>query len=424
MYDIFFLITMPIHILAIYKLNLCFLGEYKTLNRNAELKIYFIYGILLSVVYYFTRLPLAFLIFNCISLFLISSNYDSNLFERVVNIFIIYSVMIIIEVTVSALTGYVNIEALEKSSYDSIIGIIIARILIFVLASLLYKYKKSRNNNLNIPVYYYLCHIFVLVGTLYIYLISLDNVTSSFKIIIISTIVLFINILILFINDKIYDNMKISYEKDILKQQNEYYKNQFEIIEQSSAIVNELKHDMKNHLISLKSLYLKGEETLFDEYVGNIILYLDGDKNLAKSDNFLVNSIINFKLQELLNEEIKIKLNIEIPKNLKILAYDLTAILGNLLDNAISGIKNCSSTKKLNLIMTMSKGSLIIMLDNSYSGTLNIKDGNFISTKNISEKSGLGIQNIKRVVQKYYGEIEINYTQEIFSVEILIPNVE
>ncbi len=44
-------------------------------------------------------------------------------------------------------------------------------------------------------------------------------------------------------------------------------------------------------------------------------------------------------------------------------------------------------------------------------------------TKKDGELHGLGINNVKRTIENYNAEIKIDYTDKIFLIEILIPNV-
>lgn len=422
-YEIVYMVTIPIYLVSIYKLNYCLLGE-RLYSKKIEISSYLIYAICLSFMYIEVRIPIVLLIFNLISFFLISLNYYGTILNRVVCTFSLYIFLFIIEIFITALTGYLKISAFDISEYNSIIGIILARILMLMLTYLLHKYKKSKIKNFPVPIYYYIAHIFILVGVLYLFLVSLEKeLLSITQVIISSSIVLLVNVLIIFVDEKIYDIMIINNERNLLKQQNISYENQAEIMNRSLSTIKSLKHDMKNHIITLKSIYKNGKQELFDEYTDKILFEICDNKIFSHSDNFIIDSILNYKLQELNGLQVSIKLDISIPQNLNVLAYDLTVILGNLLDNAITAIKQTKNDKKLSLCMHITKGSLVVLIDNSYNGRLNFLGEKFRTTKISKENHGIGLENVQNTILNYNGELQISYTEDMFSVAILIPNI-
>lgn len=423
-YEIFFVLTIPIYLISIYKLNLCFLGERIT-SRKTELFSYLLYAVILVILYMTTRKPIVFLIYSLVSFFLISLNYNANMTGRIVNTFSLYLFLFIIEAVVWRVTGFFKLEAFENSEFNSIVGIVLMRILMLIFAYLLHKFKKSKTKNFPVPIYYYMAQILILFGTLYFFLMSLEkNHITTTQVIISSIIVLLVDGMIIFVDEKIYAAMILSNERNLLKQQNIAYENQAEIINRSLTTIKALKHDMKNHILTLKLINENKQYQDFEEYANRILSDINGDKNFSQSENFIVDSIVNFKLQELNNLQVDIKIDINIPQNLNILAFDLTVILGNLLDNAIRAIKQTKSNKKLSLYMHCTKGSLVILIDNSYNGKLNMKEGILQTTKVFTENHGIGLKNAEKTVSNYNGELQINHTTDMFSVVVLIPDID
>ena len=74
--------------------------------------------------------------------------------------------------------------------------------------------------------------------------------------------------------------------------------------------------------------------------------------------------------------------------------------------------------------ISVSKGNLIVLIDNSYNGNLIISDGKLQSTKHKKEKHGMGISNVEKIAAKYGGEMYIDYNDKIFSVSVIIPYKE
>jgi sensor histidine kinase regulating citrate/malate metabolism len=223
------------------------------------------------------------------------------------------------------------------------------------------------------------------------------------------------------IDEKIYNSIIVKNEKRILKQQNIAYENQAEIINQSTESIRSLRHDMKNHLIILREIYANDKTDEIEPYIGKILEQMDS-RIFSQSNNFVIDSIINFKLRQLKNKDVDITLDINVPQIINILAYDITVILGNLLDNAITAVEQ-SEKKMLNLSISCNMGNLIILMDNSFNGNLIIENEKFRTTKSFKANHGIGYTNIEKSLENYEGEIRTDYTKDIFSVSIIIPYI-
>lgn len=60
------------------------------------------------------------------------------------------------------------------------------------------------------------------------------------------------------------------------------------------------------------------------------------------------------------------------------------------------------------------KGRLILTIDNSYNGILNKKEGELFTTNIDKENHGIGLQNVKSVLEKYNGNIDFEYDNSNF----------
>ena len=222
------------------------------------------------------------------------------------------------------------------------------------------------------------------------------------------------------INDeKIYNAIMLKNEQIILRQHNGALENQMEIINQSTEAIRLLKHDFKNHLIMLSNLYKNGGEEEVQLYINTILGEIESE-TYAHSNNFIIDSIINFKLRSIKETNIRLLISINVPISMDILAHDLTAILGNLLDNALLACKS-SDEKILEIKISSKMDHLIILINNSYDGKIINENGNLRTTKLYKDNHGLGITSIKKTLEKYDGEIRTEYTSNRFSASVIIP---
>jgi signal transduction histidine kinase len=420
-YNIVYILTNPIFVFAIFKLYRTFYDELAT-SKGIEKVSYFLYFILVSVVVLVTRIPIINLILNAIFLLVISLNYKSSFQRKIIIPSLVLSILFAIEITVSVAIGYIDISAVNDSSFNSAVGLILIRVMTLIVAYLINKLMKTRNNNLKIPKIYYLAFTIIQMGSLYLYVASLESRNLSIQKILISGVILIIiNMTMILIDEKIYHSIIIKSEKQMLKEQNIAYENQIKLMDQSTKALKALKHDMKNHLTVLRDIYSKEKSEESEVYFEKIINEIEG-KEFSQSGNFIIDSMINFKLGQLRNNGIQVSLDVNVPQELNISTYDLTVILGNLLDNAITAIKKADK-KLLDLNISCSMGNLIIIIKNTHNNILEIENNELSTTKKDKENHGIGIPSIKKSLENYDGEIIIEYTETVFSVSVIIPYI-
>lgn len=136
----------------------------------------------------------------------------------------------------------------------------------------------------------------------------------------------------------------------------------------------------------------------------------------------MANSILGYYSLKAKGTGIPFHCACSIPKQLSISDSDLCIVLSNALENAIEACRNLDNTSERfisNEVKALNK-HLLIKIENSYNGNLNVQDGNYLSTK--SEKSGgIGLQNIKKVVEAYGGFIKIEHNGKVFTLMAAFP---
>ena len=95
------------------------------------------------------------------------------------------------------------------------------------------------------------------------------------------------------------------------------------------------------------------------------------------------------------------------------------------MENAIEAAEQ-TENKYLNVSITLQKGVLRIRIDNSFvtesTSYKEERDGSriFQTTKKRKELHGIGLKNVKKIVESYNGNMEIHTEKDIFSVRIIL----
>ena len=292
----------------------------------------------------------------------------------------------------------------------------------FYLCSIIFSERITTKRIYLVPAYYYIAHILVLASTVYMFALSLEIETLRMEQVLVNGLAMvIINGTIVFFHATVYQSIYWKNKNTILIQENQVYNKQIEMMNQSMSNIKGLEHDMKNHVLMLQAMHNDQNAEEFHAYVNKLLDEMNGVHYFIDSGNFLVDSIVNLKLQALESEDVEIRLNVDIPMNLEIIPFNLTTIMGNLLDNAVNAVKQTIGEKRLVLNIDYSKGSFILLLDNSYSRNLMIEKGRFKSNKKNNVSHGIGLARVEKIVNQYDGTLQINYTQDVFSVAVIIP---
>ena len=103
---------------------------------------------------------------------------------------------------------------------------------------------------------------------------------------------------------------------------------------------------------------------------------------------------------------------------------DLTALLDNLLENAVEAAKS-TAEKRIDLFVeNKNEHYIIVKVKNSCDAPPTQKGNRFISSKPNKNYHGIGIKSIKRIAQKYDGSSDFEYDDmtKTFCAVVMLKN--
>ncbi len=220
---------------------------------------------------------------------------------------------------------------------------------------------------------------------------------------------------------KLYDENKII--KDNVLKESDYYLS----ISEEKDKVRSLYHDMKNHMICIRHLCEDRDTDKVLEYIdsmeNNIVNYNKLNQDFY-TKNMILDSILRVKKSICIEKNIDFLVDMDFSKNSFMDMVDVCTIFSNVIDNAIEACDKIYEPDILKKIILKSKyinGFCIILIENTKINEIKQIKNIFLTNKKNSNMHGIGLSNVKRTVEKYFGEVIFSHSENIFTVKIMIP---
>lgn len=409
---------------TIYMFMQVFFAKAQT-SKKIEFCSYAFYCLLNCLLYITFQQPKLLLVFNLLSFFLLTFNYPSTPMKRLTAVVFIYIISLSIEVFTLFSLQLLGLNFHQNyTDGEYAVAQICICILTYMIIRLLTNVKLQRNQ-INIPRPLWIATIAVPLATLLPIAFLSYIPDQSIFIITISVASLFaINIFIFYLYDHLLAISQQNLNHELLKQQNAAYAKQLELIQENQNNLRILKHDLKNHFIILGNHIQQQNLQAALDYIDEISQFITNHHQHISTGNEALNAILNHKLDLAAQHHIPVKLNLQLPNELHISIFDLTALLGNLLDNAIEAVSPIDDTRirKIDLSISYDRSLVYITISNPYRHQLRIHHNRLLTTHRDQAQHGYGLQSVACMVEKYDGIMEISHQNQQFTVDILLYN--
>jgi len=390
--------------------------EEKTTNRWQEALSYLIGYVFWVFILNVIEAGGLVLILSIMCIFSLTFNYKIKFKKRIIIAISAFLLMCSLVLVANVIISYLVYIGIRFSSADSLIGQISLHIVAVCIFLSIVTYKKISVHT-KVPNSYWnklfatpIAMVLILFSTLFIELQG-GLIAYSFLFLSIMNAIVF-GLFDSFLKS-LFDNIQTSQ----IEVQNQYYSEQLKIMEMSLKSTKIFEHDIANHISCLFEMISNENYAQAKSYLASMQENTTSNKHYIMSGVSSVDSVINFKISQAKELGIVIKPYVTIPENLNISSFDIVAILGNLLDNAINGAK---SGKWIDLNLEYVRGRLMVDVKNSFNGEITQKDGVIITSNTDSENHGFGFQSIIKHIEKYDGTMVVKTDGNIFHTKILM----
>ena len=214
--------------------------------------------------------------------------------------------------------------------------------------------------------------------------------------------------------------MQLRLEKDALRNIMEMQYKNYQLSRESIDVVNQKYHDLKHQINLLRSQADAGKSRDYlDKMEHEIKVY----ETQNKTGNRILDAVLTNKSMVCQKREIELKVIIEGQSLSFMDDMDISALFGNMLDNAIESVSRQKEKEKrlIWLYVSREKQFVRIRTENYCDEKIRFRNGMPVTTKKDKRLHGYGMKSICATVEKYGGSTVACQRDNWFELKILIP---
>ena len=185
--------------------------------------------------------------------------------------------------------------------------------------------------------------------------------------------------------------------------------------------VRRMQHDSRHHMRVLSGYARDGAYDRLREYLDALIEHAPDTSVFSYCANYTANILLGFYAGQAREQGVDFRCDAQIPAELPCAPMDLSAVLGNALQNALDacGRQGAGEARHIALFSRVVGPSLTLEITNSYDGVAVEQDGRLLSRKG-EPGHGLGLDSIRRVAARYHGYCSVSRTDREFTLRVVL----
>lgn len=262
----------------------------------------------------------------------------------------------------------------------------------------------------------------VLEFAVVIYLMNLGVEQFSVSIFIMACVFIICLLLVMILSVTTMEYQLICKNKQMMESKESALRENYTLLNQEIERNRKMNHDRKHDFSYLYDCFLRNDCDSGIQYIEAKNAFREQQKQREVwTGHGGIDFLLNNAKQRA--EVLQGKINLEIDLlELPMAEYDIFYVLGNLLDNAIEAIEKCDADNRyINVKIINHNNMFQLYIENNYEIEPQKNGKRFLSTKqNEKNEHGWGIENVKEIVERYKGMLDISYQNQRFKVDLVI----
>jgi len=351
--------------------------------------------------------------------------YEGQLYYKAFFVILFIVFMVASEVLVMAiltlLYGTIPDEFMNPG-FGRLLGMIMTKLMLFWIVIIVNKFLKKKVETVPFRYWLSICIIpFISIFMLSIVnsVMTLNNKSNYNVITLILLGVFYINYMLFDFIDSYSKQIKLKVMEELFEREKQNY----EVLEITEKELKLLKHDIKNHVLSIEALLKEGEIATATEHISSLKRIANELGSVVYTGNIAIDAILNTKGIIANASNLKYMVSATLLSQISIKPVDICIIFSNAIDNAIEScnrMKNDEIEKFIFISIQIKDKYLVISIQNSAENVNVISNNVFKSSKQDGQSHGFGFESIKQTVAKYDGLISTKFEDSTFNLNIIL----
>ena len=354
------------------------------------------------------------------------SCFDSSFSKSMFYAAILVTVNFAIEMSIIVISAFMVGESFLGYNDNFLLLVfqaITIKTLYFLITLLLIRALRPGDDRSTVPLDFLVYPVSIAVClTIFGYICSRPTTGSKVQLLLsVSSVCLFVSAIFLFFA---YSH-QVRKERQTLQIQNELSRLQteqsyYQILDRQNQQLMLYAHDAKKHLAAIQTL---NEDPAIGNYVAKLSEQLNDYSKSRSSGNKLLDVMLNKYEIDCKMRGISFEYDVKTCNLSQLEDIDLVAILGNLLDNAVTASEK-SAQKYISLSTVYRNRYSVMILGNSCDTPPKQSGNRLISTKSETGFHGFGLKSVAKAIEKYDGDYEWNYDadQQVFTITVIVSS--
>lgn len=182
-----------------------------------------------------------------------------------------------------------------------------------------------------------------------------------------------------------------------------------ELRQEHDKAISQLRHDLKNHMLTLRGLLMRGELVQAMEYTESFLDASGQHELRVRTGRTILDALVSDKMGRAVEQGIAVSVIMDFRQGEFIEDFDLCMLMGNALDNAVEACMRIprEAGRFIDVKNTVSANSMIICITNSCAELPQRSGTVFITSKRNRQEHGYGLRIIRNVLKKYGGALQV-----------------
>ena len=212
------------------------------------------------------------------------------------------------------------------------------------------------------------------------------------------------------------ENAQLQQSHAMLKMEEKQYRTLRSYMEETTT----LRHDFRQHLLTIEELAKQGNTEKLLEYIRPFIEKTSSRIYRKHFENPMLDAVAAHYIEIAQSQNTRLLWNIDMPEKFPFGESDICAMLGNLLENALKAVKEVPEFRRevKAAVLLNNDTTMIFHITNPYKGNISLDENDLPITED--DDHGIGLRSVFNTVNRYNGYMTINTDNGIFEVSIML----